>query len=99
MSQQRYTIEFEIMEGNCPPHPVGARYQYPQELGRICPWLQDSMAGMLRVLALGGTLPWQYPGTPYEKETDPNGVTTEFVRCPDPTSRGVVVKIIRRAVG
>jgi hypothetical protein len=30
--------------------------------------------------------------------SDPNGITTEFVRCPDPTSSGIVVKITRRAV-
>ena len=30
------------------------------------------------------------------KEIDPDGTTTEFVRCPDPTSSGVVLKIIRK---
>lgn len=98
MQRRRYTIDLEIMGGNCPPHPAGSTYKYPQDAGRICPWLMDSMGGMLRVLALGGTLDWQYPGTPYEKEMDPDGVTTEFVRCPDPTDRGVVVKITRRAI-
>ena len=94
----RYRLEFEIVEGNCPPYPKGAKFEHPEDLGRLCPWLVDSMSGMLKVLALGGTLPWQYPGTPYEKEMDPLGVTTEFVRCPDPTDRGVVLKITRRAV-
>ncbi|HWI60250.1 MAG TPA: hypothetical protein VNT75_00285 [Symbiobacteriaceae bacterium] len=95
---QRYAIEFEVMEGDCPPHPVGATYKYPQDLGRICPWLQDSMLGMVRVLALGGSLDWTYAGTPYAKQIDPDGITTEFVRCPDPTARGIVMKITRRAV-
>ena len=38
---------------------------------------------------------WQYQDTPYEKEIDPDGVTTEFVRCVDPTEPGIVVKVIR----
>jgi len=29
---------------------------------------------------------------------DPEGVTTEFIRCPDPTDAGVVVKITRTRV-
>jgi hypothetical protein len=53
------------------------------------------MSGMIRVLEYGGTLPWDYKGTPYEKQIDPDGVTTEFVRCPDPSSAGIVVKITR----
>jgi len=51
----------------------------------------------LRTLEYGGTLPWRYVGTKYEKEIDPDGVTTEFVRCPDPTTK-VVAKIIRTRV-
>jgi hypothetical protein len=42
-------------------------------------------------------LPWTYSGTPYEKTIDPDGVTTEFVRCPDP-STAVVAKITRTLV-
>ena len=57
----------------------------------------DSMNGFLRVLEYGGSLTWMYRGTPYEKTVDPDGVTTEFVRCPDPTS-GLVAKIIRTRV-
>ena len=57
----------------------------------------DAMNGAIRVLEHGGTLPWLYAGTPYEKVIDPNGLTTEFIRCPDPT-RVVVAKISRRRV-
>jgi hypothetical protein len=57
----------------------------------------DSMNGAIRVLEYGGTLPWLYKGTPYEKVIDPNGITTEFIRCPDP-SRVIVAKITRRRV-
>jgi hypothetical protein len=31
----------------------------------------------------------------YKIEIDPEGITTEFVRCIDPTASGIVVKVIR----
>jgi len=74
---------------------VGKKFRYPDELGEMCPWLLDSLTGMVRALENGGTLPWKYRGTAYEKAIDPDGVTTEFVRCPDPTESGIVVKITR----
>ena len=94
-----YAIELEICESNgCKAHQVGEKFRYPQERNRLCPWLEDSAGGMLRVLLFGGTLPWTYSGTPYEKEIDPEGITTEFVRCPDPTAH-VIVKITRQKIG
>ena len=33
-----------------------------------------------------------------EKVIDPEGVTTEFVRCIDPTASGIVVKVIRTRI-
>lgn len=97
--RRRYSFEIEVVEGpksRC--HKVGEKFAYPQDLGKLCPWLRDSMSGLLRVLENAGTLPWTYKGTPYEKVIDPDGVTTEFVRCPDPTAAGIVVKITRTAV-
>lgn len=92
-----YAIELDIFEGQgCDVHTAGQKFKYPEDMGRLCPWLSDSINTMVRVLQFGGTLPWKYNGTPYEKEMDPEGATTEFVRCPDPTSAGVVVKITRR---
>lgn len=73
----------------------GQRFTYPDDAGKICPWLMDSMNGFIRALRYGGTLGWDYEGTPYEKVINPEGITTEFVRCPDPTNSGIVVKIIR----
>ena len=84
--------------GDKPAYEVGQTFRYPEDLGRMCPWLVDSLTGFVRALEHGGTLPWRYAGTPYEKAIDPDGVTTEFVRCPDPTASGIVVKITRRAV-
>ena len=55
------------------------------------------MDPMIQALRCGGTLAWMYKGTRYEKVIDPDGITTEFVHCPDPAS-GIVVKLIRTAV-
>ena len=90
-------------EGICPRMHgrlrVGQMFRYPKDLGELCPWLADSMMGMIRALENGGELPWRYRGTPYEKVIDADGVTTEYVRCPDPTKSGIVVKVVRRVEG
>jgi uncharacterized repeat protein (TIGR04076 family) len=80
------------------PYQEGQKFLYPEDLGFLCPWLVDSLTGIIRALEHGGTLPWRYRGTPFEKEIDPDGVTTEFVRCVDPTASGIVVKVTRRAL-
>jgi uncharacterized repeat protein (TIGR04076 family) len=77
---------------------IGNTFRYPEDLGELCPWLVDSLTGMVRALESGGTLPWSYRGTQYAKVIDPEGVTTEYVRCPDPTSSGIVMKITRTAL-
>jgi uncharacterized repeat protein (TIGR04076 family) len=91
-----------VREGICPwmyaRLQVGQKFRYPNDLGELCPWLADSMLGMLRALENGGDLPWSYKNTPYEKVIDPDGVTTEFVRCPDPTASGIVMKITRTVI-
>jgi uncharacterized repeat protein (TIGR04076 family) len=79
-------------------YQVGQKFRYPNDLGLLCPWLVDSLTGMIRVLEHGGTLSWKYKGTPYEKLIDPDGVTTEFVRCPDPTASGIVIRVTRTAI-
>lgn len=88
-----------IAAGICPwmygSYQMGQKFRYPEDLGRLCPWLVDSLTGFLRALESGGTLPWRYPDTRYEKAIDPTGVTTEFVRCPDPTDAGIVIKVTR----
>ena len=77
---------------------VGDRFRYSEDIGLLCPWLLDSLTGVIRALEHGGTLPWRYRGTAFEKVIDPAGVTTEFVRCLDPTASGIVVKVIRTAL-
>ena len=83
------------MYGN---YQVGHKFRYPEDIGELCPWLVDSLMGVIRALEHGGTLPWKYQGTPYQKEIDPEGVTTEFVRCLDPTASGIVIKVTRTAL-
>lgn len=87
-------IVLEIFESGCQRHKVGDCFKYPEDIGKMCGWLLDSANTMIRVLERDGHLHWSYKGTPYEKQINKDGVTTEFVRCPDPTSAGVVLKII-----
>ena len=96
----KYKIEIEIFEaeGQRSCHTKGEKLIYPEDLGKLCPWLRSSMMDFLRLMENGVTLPWKYEGTPYEKEMDPDGVCTEFVRCPDPSVK-YVAKIIRTKVG
>jgi uncharacterized repeat protein (TIGR04076 family) len=99
--RRRYRIDIEIVEckaGRCAQHQLGDTFAYPADRGRMCAWLLDSMSGAVRVLEYGGTMPWLYEGTPYKKVIDPDGITTEFIRCPDPTASGVVAKITRTKV-
>ena len=92
-----YKIEIEIYKGKgCDHHRIGEKYKYPEDIGRLCPWLLDSVNSMVRVLQFGGSLPWKYKDTEYEKAINPDGITTEFIRCPDPTDAGVVVKLTRK---
>jgi hypothetical protein len=76
----------------------GQRFRYPEDWNKICPWLASSLDPVISALRFGGTLGWQYPDTPYVKEIDLEGITTEFVRCIDPTASGIVVKVIRSRV-
>ena len=96
---KRYKIEIEIFEARpdtwC--HKKGDKFAYPADWGKLCPWLRASLNEFVRLLENGVTLPWKYEGTPYAKVIDPEGVTTEYVRCPDPTS-DLVAKITRTRV-
>jgi hypothetical protein len=76
-------------------YQAGMKFIYPEDAGKLCPWLLAGLDGFIKALRYGGMLPWLYEGTPYQKVIDPEGVTTEFVRCADPTASGIVVKVIR----
>lgn len=96
---RRYKIDIQIYEAlpNSWCHKKGDTFAYPEDWGKICPWLRASLNELVRLLEHGVTLPWKYEGTPYEKVIDPEGVTTEYVRCPDPTSN-LVAKVTRTRV-
>ena len=98
-SRRRYEYEIEIFEARedtwC--HKQGDKFTYPGDYGRICTWLRGAMDKFIAVMEQGGELSWRYEGTPYEKEIDPDGVTTEFVRCPDPTA-DLVAKITKTRI-
>ena len=98
-ARKRYKIDIEIFEARSDTwcHKKGDKFAIPQDIGKICPWLQASLHDFLVALGHGATLPWKYEGTPYEKVIDPDGVTTEYVRCPDPTSN-LVAKITRTVI-
>lgn len=92
-----YEIEIEIFKGKeCDHHRLGEKFRYPEDIGKLCPWLLDSINSMIRVLQFGGCLPWKYQDTEFEKMIESDGITTEFVRCPDPTDAGVIAKITRK---
>ena len=76
-------------------YKVGRTFSYPEDANELCPWLLDSLRGIIDALSSGKTLGWEYKDTPYEKIIDPQGITTEYVRCIDPTASGIVVKVIR----
>ena len=96
---KKYKIDIEIFEAlpDSWCHKKGDTFAYPADWGKLCPWLRASLNEFVRLLENGVTLPWLYPGTPYAKVIDPDGVTTEYVRCPDPTS-DLVAKIVRTRV-
>lgn len=97
MGKLEYEVKIEIFQGDsCDHHKLGEEFKYPDDIGKLCPWLVDSISTMVRVLQFGGSLPWEYKGSGYEKLIDEDGITTEFVRCPDSTSAGVVAKITRK---
>ena len=71
MGKINYEIEIEIFrDKGCDHHRKGDKYRYPEDIGHICPWLMDSINSMIRVLQFGGTLPWKYKATKYEKAID-----------------------------
>ena len=98
---KRYKIEIEIFEAKeraCGRHRQGQIFQYPDDIDKICPWFLSSMHDFIRILEFGGTLGWTYRDSPYEKIINKDGITTEFVRCPDPVAN-LCAKIIRTEVG
>jgi hypothetical protein len=94
VARPRYDFEIDIVEGNCGPHKAGQKIKYPDEKGKICPWLMDSMSGAIRVLewrTLRGST-----RTPYEKVIDQRD--HHRVHPLPRSSRVVAARITRRKV-
>ena len=77
-------------------YKLGQIFKYPEESGKLCPWISNSVHEVFQVLRFGGNILWDYKNTPYEKEINRNGITTEYIRCIDPTESGIVLKFIRK---
>jgi len=97
--RKQFKIDIEIYEARqdtwC--HKKGDKFDYPKDMATICPWLLSSMHDFIRLLQNDVTLTWKYEGTPYEKIINKDGITTEYVRCPDPTAN-LVAKITRTEI-
>lgn len=98
---RRYDIEIEVYEVGSKTrcHKKGEKFKWPKDMGQLCHWLGSALDPVVTSLAGGAIYPWLYKDTPYEKVIDPEGVTTEYIRCPDPTEAGIVVKITRTFKG
>lgn len=85
---KQFKIDIEINEARqdswC--SKKGDKFEYPKDMAKICPWLLLSMHDFIKLMQNDVTLCWKYAGTPYEKVINKYGITTEFVKCPDPTS-------------
>ncbi|MFC2157356.1 hypothetical protein ACFLT9_05920 [Acidobacteriota bacterium] len=94
---RRYDIELEVYEVGSKTRcfKKGDTFKWPQDNGKICTYLMSALDPVIATLSRGGILPWKYAGTPYEKVIDPEGITTEYIRCPDPSEAGMVMKITR----
>ena len=88
---------FEVQQNSCFHHMKGEKFKYPRDMANICPWLLSSMHDFIQLLQNDVTLRWTYEGTPYEKTINKDGITTEYVKCPDPTAN-LVAKIIRTEI-
>jgi hypothetical protein len=90
-----------VKEGICAwmydAYEVGHRFRYPEDLGLLCPWLVDSLTGMMRAREWRDVSP--EVSRDAVREGDGSGRGCDGVRpSPDPTALGIVVKITRTAL-
>ena len=89
MAKNKVTIEIVniLEEGKCPvEHKIGDKFEYPGDMGKLCPAAYHSIYPYIRVLDSGGTYPFF---------TDDGN--THMACCPD-YLRPVVFKMTRREV-
>lgn len=76
----------------------GQIFNYPEDAGKLCPWMLPNITQVIQILQADGKLGWRYENTAYEKKIEENGITTEFIRCMDPTDSGIVIKVIKKSI-
>jgi uncharacterized repeat protein (TIGR04076 family) len=73
-----------LEEGTCPAgHKIGETFEYPEDMGKICPAAFNSIYPYIRVMESGGAFP-------FFEEPDAHSVC-----CPD-YKRPVVFRISRK---
>ena len=88
MANYKITLEITkiLEEGRCPRgHQVGEIFDYPDDIGKICPSALHSIYPTIRVMASGGSFPW------FETTNSHSNC------CPD-YKRPVVFKISRNEI-
>jgi hypothetical protein len=85
--RKKWHLYLDVSGGRREELPAGQRFRYPREAGKLCPWLLGSMHSTLQTLMQGGTLPWRYAGTLYEKVIDQEGITTDSFAARIPRQR------------
>ena len=71
----------------------GQVFDYPQDSDKLCPWLIQDIHQVYQIIRFGGKLGWDYKNTEFEKVFNKKGVTTEYLRCIDPTNSGIVIEL------
>lgn len=81
------SIYVREVKGHCGAgHEEGDRFSLEgSEHGMICPYAWHVLFPFTLTLLYGGTFPWKYEGSKWEKKDK----FVEFVRCPDPVNRVV----------
>lgn len=93
---EKYQIKIEITEimgsGKCPDgHTVGEVFNYPEDLGKLCPTAIHVLYPSIKVLRSGGSFSW------YE-DTDGDGIPDcDYSCCPD-HKQPVVFKVTRKEI-
>jgi hypothetical protein len=96
---RKYKIDIEIYEfrGFCyiSRHKKGDKFEYPKDWEKLCPYIRGGTIEFIQQLEAGATLPWRYLGTPYKKVIDQEGISTEYVRYPDPSENNTAVMLAK----
>ncbi len=94
---EKYDIKIEIIKilegGTCPRnHTVGEKFNYPEDMGRLCQTAVHVLYPCIEVLRSGGSFH-------YYEDTDGDGIPDcDYSCCPD-AKNPVVFKVTRHEKG